>query len=76
MAMAFAAEHPAVTSVIMGPRTLAQTQDTLAAADLRLAPEVLERIAEIVPPGTRVDPRDSLIPNPWIDDPKRRRRPR
>jgi aryl-alcohol dehydrogenase-like predicted oxidoreductase len=76
MAMAFAAEHPAVTSVIMGPRTLAQTQDTLAAADLRLAPEVLDRIDEIVPPGTRVDPRDSLIPNPWIDDPKRRRRPR
>ncbi|MGH7961364.1 MAG: aldo/keto reductase [Candidatus Binatia bacterium] len=76
MAMAFAAEHPAVSSVIMGPRTMEQIQDTLAAAELRLAPEVLDRLDAIVPPGTRVDPKDSLIPNPWLDEPARRRRPR
>jgi aryl-alcohol dehydrogenase (NADP+) len=76
MAMAFAAEHPAVSSVIMGPRTLEQTQDTLAAADLRLAPDVLDRIDAIVPPGTRVDPRETFVANPWIDDPLRRRRSR
>ena len=35
LAMAFAAEHPAVSSVIMGPKTLAQLQDTLGAAEVR-----------------------------------------
>jgi aryl-alcohol dehydrogenase (NADP+) len=76
MAMAFAAEHPAVSAVIIGPRTFGQVQDTLAAAELRLAPDVLDRIDAIVPPGIRVDPQESMIPNPWIDDPSRRRRSR
>jgi aryl-alcohol dehydrogenase (NADP+) len=76
MAMAFAAEHPAVSSVIMGPKTLAQLQDTLGAAEVRLTPEVLDRIDTIVPPGVRLDPKESFIPNPWIDEPARRRRPR
>lgn len=76
IAMAFAAEHPAVSSVIMGPKTLAQLQDTLGAAELRLAPEVLDRIDAIVTPGTRLDPKESFIPNPWLDQPTLRRRGR
>ncbi|MBI3249743.1 MAG: aldo/keto reductase [Deltaproteobacteria bacterium] len=76
MAMAFAAEHPAVSAVIMGPKTVAQLQDVLAGADLRLTPEVLNRIDAIVPPGLRIDPKDSYIPNPPLDDPARRRRSR
>lgn len=76
MAMAFAAEHPAVSSVIMGPKTLVQLQDTLGAAELRLTSEVLDRIDTIVPPGIRIDPKESFIPNPWLDEPARRRRPR
>jgi aryl-alcohol dehydrogenase (NADP+) len=74
MAMAFATEHPAVSSVIMGPKTLAQLQDVLAGAELRLSSEVLDRIDTIVPPGIRIDPKESFIPNPWLDDPGRRRR--
>lgn len=74
MAMAFAAEHPAVSSVIMGPKTVAQLQDTLRAAEARLTAEVLDRIDAIVPPGTRIDPKESYIPNPWLDEPTRRRR--
>ncbi len=76
MAMAFAAEHPAVSSVIMGPKTVAQLQDTLLAAEVRLIPEVLDRIDAIVPPGIRIDPKESFIPNPALDEPTRRRRPR
>ena len=74
LAMAFAAEHPAVSSVIMGPKTLTQLQDTLGAAETRLSSDVLDRIDAIIPPGTRVDPKESYIPNPWLDDPARRRR--
>jgi aryl-alcohol dehydrogenase-like predicted oxidoreductase len=76
LAMAFATEHPAISSAIMGPKTLAQLRDVLAGAELRLPSEVLDRIDAIVPPGTRLDPKDSFIPNPWLDDPARRRRTR
>jgi aryl-alcohol dehydrogenase (NADP+) len=76
LAMAFAAEHPAVSAVIMGPKTLGQLQDTLGATELRLTTEVLDRIDAIVPPGTRIDQKDSFIPNPWLDEPTRRRRSR
>jgi hypothetical protein len=65
-----------VSSVIMGPKTFEQLQDTLGAAEVRLTPEVLDRIDAIVPPGTRLDPKESFIPNPWLDEPTRRRRPR
>ena len=76
LSMAFAAEHPAVSSVIMGPKTLDQLQDTLGAAEVRLTPEVLNRIDTIVPPGVRIDPKESFIPNPALDEPTRRRRSR
>lgn len=76
LAMAFAANHPAVSSVIMGPKTLTQLQDTLGAAEVRLTTEVLDRIDALIPPGVRIDPKESFIPNPWLDDPTRRRRSR
>lgn len=76
LAMAFAANHPAVSSVIMGPKTLAQLQDTLGAAEVRLTTEVLDRIDALIPPGVRIDPKESFIPNPWLDDSARRRRSR
>jgi aryl-alcohol dehydrogenase-like predicted oxidoreductase len=60
MAMAFVAEHPAVTSPIIGPRTMEQLDDLLAGADVRLDADVLDRIDEIVPPGTSIAGAD-----PW-----------
>ncbi len=74
LATAFAVEHPAVSAAIIGPRTPQQLEDTLAGADVRLAPEVLDRIDRIVTPGTNLDPRDTNAPNPALDDPLRRRR--
>ncbi|MBB5782942.1 aldo/keto reductase [Nonomuraea jabiensis] len=52
LAVAFPAAHPAVTSVIIGPRTMEQLEATLKGSALTLADRTLDRIDEIVPPGT------------------------
>ena len=52
LALAFVTAHPAVTSVISGPRTMAQLQGQLTSASLALDDATLDRIDEIVPPGT------------------------
>ena len=48
MAIAFVLNHPAVTSAIIGPRTLEHLESQLPAADIRLSADVLDRIDEIV----------------------------
>ena len=54
LAMAFAIAHPGVTSAIIGPRTMGQLDDLLAGVDVRLSDDLLDRIDQIVPPGTDV----------------------
>lgn len=56
MALAFVISHPAVTSAIIGPRTMEQLDDLLAAAEVRLDDAVLDQIDAIVPPGVDVAP--------------------
>jgi aryl-alcohol dehydrogenase-like predicted oxidoreductase len=51
-ANAWALRHPAVTSVILGPRTLEQLEDSLKALDVQITDEDARRIDELVPPGT------------------------
>ncbi|MFJ3213349.1 hypothetical protein [Streptomyces flaveolus] len=51
MALAFALNHPAVASVLMGPRTLQHLDTQLPAADVTPYAQVLDRIDEIVAPG-------------------------
>lgn len=53
VALAWLAERPAVTSVILGARTVEQLDDNLGAADLRLSDEELSRLTEVSAP--RVD---------------------
>src|SRR5450631_1989265 len=55
MALAFVLQHPAVTSAIIGPRTMEQLEDQLAAPDVVLKEDVLDRIDEIVAPGTNLN---------------------
>lgn len=75
LATAFVRAHPAVTSVIIGPRTPEQLADLLAGADVSLADEVLDRIDEIVPPGTDLNPDDTRFATPLdLLDPQLRRR--
>jgi len=59
VSMAFVLEHPAVSSAIIGPRTMEQLTDVLAGAGTRLADDVLDRIDAIVPPGTNVSAADT-----------------
>jgi aryl-alcohol dehydrogenase-like predicted oxidoreductase len=75
LATAFVTSHPAVTSVIIGPRTPEQLDDLLAGADVVLTGDVLDRIDEIVPPGTELNPADNYFASdPAITDPGLRRR--
>ena len=75
LALAFSLEHPAVCSTILGPRTMAQLESLLDAAEVRLDADLLDRIDELVAPGTDVDPEaDAGWRPPWLDDRSARRR--
>jgi aryl-alcohol dehydrogenase-like predicted oxidoreductase len=75
MAMAFAIAHPGVTSAIIGPRTMEQLDDLLAGADIALNDEILDRIDEIVPPGTDLGELQMAWNPPAITRQALRRRP-
>jgi aryl-alcohol dehydrogenase-like predicted oxidoreductase len=75
LATAFVRSHPAVTAVLIGPRTPEQLEDLLAGADLVLDEEVLDRIDEIVPPGTELNRADNYFADhPALEDKRLRRR--
>ncbi len=56
VALAWLADRPAVTSVILGARTTEQLADNLAAADLRLTAGETERLTEVSRPRVGVYP--------------------
>jgi aryl-alcohol dehydrogenase-like predicted oxidoreductase len=60
MAVAFAVTHPAVSSTIIGPRTQEHLDAYLAADGIELTADVLDRIDQIVPPGTTVNVADNM----------------
>jgi aryl-alcohol dehydrogenase-like predicted oxidoreductase len=66
LALAWVIRHPAVTAAIIGPRTMEQLESQVGAADVDLSSAVLDRIDEIVPPGTNVNPRDAGWQNPAL----------
>jgi aryl-alcohol dehydrogenase-like predicted oxidoreductase len=73
VALAFVLNHPAVTAPIIGPRTMDHLESQLAAADVVLSEDVLDRIDEIVPPGTTINPADNGWQNPALEPTARRR---
>lgn len=74
LAVAFTVAHPAVTSAIIGPRTMQQLEDLLEGAALTLDDAALDRIDEIVPAGiNRYNPSASLPPRSLTDTSLRRR---
>jgi aryl-alcohol dehydrogenase-like predicted oxidoreductase len=75
LALAFVTTHPAVTSVISGPRTMEQLDGLLKGADLTLDDATLDRIDEIVPPGTDLYQPDGAWRPPSMTNPTLRRRP-
>ncbi|MFE3168866.1 aldo/keto reductase [Streptomyces sp. NPDC059224] len=65
LALGFVRSHPAVSAVLIGPRTPEQLDDLLAGADVVLDDVVLDRIDEIVEPGSDInsaDNYDAVIP--------------
>lgn len=59
LAIAFAINHPGVTSAIIGPRTMEQLESQLPAANVTLSAEVLDRIDGLVAPGRTMNPDDN-----------------
>lgn len=60
LATAFAAQHPAVSTVLIGPRTIEQLEGSLTADGVELSDDLLDRIDEIVPPGSTVNIADAM----------------
>jgi aryl-alcohol dehydrogenase-like predicted oxidoreductase len=73
LAIAWSLEHPAVTSTIIGPKTMEQLTDLLAADGVRLDTGALDRIDEIVPPGVTLVGRDEGYDPPELEAAARRR---
>jgi aryl-alcohol dehydrogenase-like predicted oxidoreductase len=74
LSLAFILRHPAVTSAIVGPRTIEHLDGYLSAAAVTLEPSVLDEIDRIVPPGTTLNPHDLGWLHPALADPAQRRR--
>lgn len=74
LALAFVTSHSAVTSAIIGPRTAEHLESQLGAADAVLTSDILDRIDEIVPPGTNLNATDRGYDPPALADPSLRRR--
>jgi aryl-alcohol dehydrogenase-like predicted oxidoreductase len=74
LALGFVTAHPAVTSAIIGPRTLDHLHSQLAAADTVLSADVLDVIDEIVAPGVDLAPNEKFDTPPALLEPALRRR--
>jgi len=66
LAVAFTIRHPAVTSAIIGPRTMEQLTSQLGAATAELSDELLDAIDKIVPPGTNASNVEQAWDNPAL----------
>jgi aryl-alcohol dehydrogenase-like predicted oxidoreductase len=73
LAIAFVLNHPAITAALIGPRTMEQLESQLAAADVVLDEALLDRIDQIVAPGTTINPADNSWGNPALEPAARRR---
>ena len=74
LALGFVTAHPAVTSAIIGPRTLDHLHSQLAAADTVLSADVLDEIDAIVAPGVDLAAHEKFDTPPALLDAAQRRR--
>jgi aryl-alcohol dehydrogenase-like predicted oxidoreductase len=73
MAIAFVLRHPAITSAIIGPRTMDHLETQLPAAEVRLSDDILDAIDRIVAPGVTLNPADDGWVSPALEPAARRR---
>lgn len=74
LALGFVTAHPAVTSALIGPRTIDHLHSQLAAADTVLSAEVLDAIDAIVAPGVDLASQEKNDTPPALLNPSARRR--
>ena len=74
LAIAWVIRNPAVTAAIIGPRTMEHLESQLDVVKVSLAKDVLDRIDEIVPPGTTINEADRGYAPPALTDGSLRRR--
>ena len=74
LALGFVTAHPAVTSAIIGPRTLDHLKGQLAAADTVLSADILDAIDAIVAPGVDLAAEENSDTPPALLIPALRRR--
>lgn len=74
LALGFVTAHPAVTSAIIGPRTMEHLHSQLAAADTVLPADVLDAIDAVVAPGVDLAAHEKFDTPPALLDASRRRR--
>ena len=67
LSLAFVLRHPAVSAAIIGPRTMEHLESQLGALEAELDDALLDRIDEIVPPGTNLNPADAGYTPPGLE---------
>jgi aryl-alcohol dehydrogenase-like predicted oxidoreductase len=75
LAMAFTIAHPGVTSALIGVRTMDHLDALLTGLDVTLTDDILDRIDDIVPPGTDIGTLDQAYRPAALTNPDLRRRP-
>jgi aryl-alcohol dehydrogenase-like predicted oxidoreductase len=76
MSIAWVLEHPAISAAIIGPRTMEHLESQLPAAEVQLDSDLLDKIDEIVPPGTNINPADAGWQPSVLSRPNMRRKRR
>ena len=74
LAVAWVINNPAVTSAIIGPRTMEQLTTQLGAVDVVLDADLLDAVDRVVSPGTNFNWADAGYVPPMVADPSARRR--
>ena len=75
LALSFVLEHPAVTSALVGPRTVEQLGDLLGAENISLTTEALDQIDDLVKPGETINMHDAGQAPPELQPTHRPRNP-
>ncbi|MFI0355935.1 aldo/keto reductase [Actinomadura sp. 9N407] len=73
LALGFVDAHPAITSTIIGPRTMEQLDGLLGAADITLDTATLDAIDEVVRPGKDIAGIGHMTGDPSLRPENRRR---
>ena len=73
LAIAFVLRHPAISSAIIGPRTMGHLESQLSATEVQLTDDVLDAIDAIVAPGVTLNPADDGWVPPALAPAARRR---